>query len=273
MLFQETNIREREDSFYKNLIRLYLKYGSVDEVFRRTRYSLPISYPGMHHLIKRWGIVKSAGPNSKLSEALTVLTLLSDNQIPLEKLYKQLPPSFKTSLSTLHRILHNVKEGVVRRYGTALVITSGEGDVLVGNDADHGRNVTIPMTYSIHNENPEISIKRVMQQEVFSEMAVEKNFPEYLIPENPKPFMFLDIADIKVAVYSIYIKKELYKDLHFSSYKVFDYKFESVNSVLNLRSGTRTGVKDILNGYNRYLLRRDDILSEVSEVNLALLKV
>ena len=68
MLFQESEIREREDSFYKNIIRLYLTYGSVDEVFKKTRYDLPISYPGMHHLIRRWGIVKSVGPNSKLSE-------------------------------------------------------------------------------------------------------------------------------------------------------------------------------------------------------------
>lgn len=274
MLFQESNIREREENFYKNIIRLYLKYGSVDEVFRRTNYSLPISYPGMHRLIKRWGIVKSAGPNSKLSEALTVLTLLSDNQIPLERLYKKLPPSFKTSLSTLHRIMHNVKEGVIRRYGTALVITTDEDNskILMGSDMDHGKNITLPMTYSVYQEKPSLSIKRVLQQEVFADLAIQKQFPDKVIPSNPRPFMFLNIADIKVAVYIVQLNKGYFAKSMFSSYKISDHKLITLGEILNAKKGIRAGVQEIIRGYKKYSQNEAELISEISDVNLALLK-
>ena len=119
MMFQETEIRERENDFYKNIIRLYLKYGSVDEVFRVTNYDLPISYPGMHHLIKRWGIIKSAGPNSKLSETLTFLTLLSDNQIPLVGVdYESINPKgnrfwFKHFLPYTYSLVRRIDERIL----------------------------------------------------------------------------------------------------------------------------------------------------------------
>lgn len=252
-----------------------MKYGSVDEVIRRTNYSLPMSYPGMHHLIKRWGIIKSAGPNSKLSEALTVLTQLSDSKIPLERLYKNLPPSFKTSLSTMHRILHNVKEGVIRRYGTALVVTreGEENNVLTGIDKDHNKNLTLPMTYSIYKENPKASILRVLQQEVFTELAVEKKFPFKVIPKNPKPFMFLNIADIKVAVYLIKLNKDIIENYQFTSQKIYNHAFISCREIKSLNYGVRAGVENIVSGYERYLKNQSSVVLETSDINLALLQV
>lgn len=280
-MFQETEIREREDNFYKNLIRLYLKYGSVDEVFRVTNYDLPISYPGMHHLIKRWGIVKSAGPNSKLSETLTFLTLLSDNQIPMERLFKKLPPSFKTSLSTMHRILHNVKMGVIRRFGTALVITpkSQKETILIGEDITPPKielgkptgSKTLPMTYSSSNEDPKISILRVLQQEVFSELAVNKKFPIDIIPEDPKPFMHLSIADIKVSVFHLELSDKFLNSNDFSSFKVKDHSFITSKELLKSEEIVRSGVKEIITNYNKYYKNEDKIYEEVSELNLALL--
>jgi hypothetical protein len=283
MMFQETEIRERENDFYKNIIRLYLKYGSVDEVFRVTNYDLPISYPGMQHLIKRWGIIKSAGPNSKLSETLTFLTLLSDNQIPMERLFKKLPPSFKTSLSTMHRILHNVKTGVTRRFGTALVITpkNQKNSILMGEDITPPKielgkptgSKTLPMTYSSGSEDPKISILRVLQQEVYSELAVNKNIPVEIIPEDPKPFMHLSIADIKVSVYHLEISDNFLNSNDFSSFKVKDHSFISAKEVLLSREIVRIGVKEIITKYNEYIKDEDKIYEQISELNLALLGI
>lgn len=275
MLFQESEIKEREENFYKNIIRLYLKYGSVDEVFKETNYDLPISYPGMHHLISRWGIVKSVGPNSKLSEALTFLTLLTENKIPLEALYKRMPPSFQTSLSTMHRIAHNAKEGVVRRHGTAVVITSAEdgSSVLVGHDVSH-KKLTLPMTYSTPKEERRTSILRVLQQEVFSELAVEKYNLERLIPSDPLPFMNLTIADIKVGVYKLGVDPYFLSTHSFSSQKVNNHKFVPTQTVLEInKNEVRPGVKNIIEGYKKHLETGVCIPNQISNLNLALLQV
>lgn len=273
MLFCESEIKQREDNFYKDIIKLYLKYGSVDKVFSATHYDLPISYPGMHHLIKRWGIVKSVGPNSKLSEALTFLTLLTESKMPLEALYKKLPPSFKTSLSTMHRIAHNVKEGVVRRHGTALVVTSklNEEHVLVGEDLGH-RAITLPMTYSSTKEETETSILRVLQQEVFSELAVEKVDLAKLIPQNLTSFMNLVIADIQVSVYKIELDLQFLEKNKFSSYKVQDLRFLPVHNILHTIYDIpiRPGVVDIVNGYQRHSNGELVNINQISNLNLAL---
>ena len=136
MVFHETRIGEQEREFIVGLITDYLRYGSVDKVFKVHNYNLPISYPSFQRLIDRWGIVKAAGPNSVLSEALGFLVLLSDRKLPVETLYRRLPPSFRTSLGTVHRILHNIKEGAIRRVGTALVVVSAESPnmILIGED-------------------------------------------------------------------------------------------------------------------------------------------
>lgn len=272
MLFSETEIREREANFYKDIIRLYLKHGSVDKVFEATHYDLPISYPGMHHLIKRWGIVKSVGPNSKLSEALTFLTLMTENKIPLEALYKKMPPSFKTSLSTMHRIAHNVKEGVLRRYGTALVVSPERQNrmVLTGHDVSH-KALTLPMTYSSPKEEVETSILRVLQQEVFSELAVNKFDFSQVIPRNPTPFMHLAIADIDVAVYSVEFDFDFLKNYQFSSPKVQNHKFVPIFDLMNIEKGlVRPGVKNIIEGYGTFLETGEFLPNQISNLNLAL---
>lgn len=255
----------KENHFNRFVVGEYLKYGSVDEVFRQNNYELPISYPGVHRLIKRWGIIKSAGPNSILSEGITFLTLLSQDKVPLESLYKKLPPSFKTSMGTMHRLLHNIKEGVTRRMGTALVITpdSDPDRVLVGEDISTPRlelgkpfgSITLPMGYSKVDEDPGDSILRVLQQEVFTQMAIDRNLPLNLIPDGPRPFMYVDIADIRVSVYQVELSQELTDSDCFSSYKIRKHNFISV---LELAGGGRignfrSGIKEIGLGYRKYL--------------------
>ncbi len=248
MLFSESQIREREDNFYKELIKLYLKYGSVDTIFKVKKYNLPISYPSLHRLIKRWGIVKSVGPNSKLSETLTILNLMTKHQ-SIDRLYKSLPLSFQTSLTSLHRIAHNIKEGLITRYGTALVITlNNKNKILVGYD-NKNKALTIPMTYSSPKESPKESILRVLQQEVYTDLAVEKKLPKKIIPKKPKPFMHLLIGNIKVSVYQIELAKKYLENFKFSSYKVTNHKFMNIDEITNLKISVRLGVKEIIKYY------------------------
>lgn len=270
---------DREKEFSEKIIKEYLKYGSVDEIFKKSGYSLPISYPGVQRLLDKWGIVKAAGPNSKLSEALVFLSVLSENKIPLERFYKKIPPSFQTSLSTMHRILHNIKEGVIRRYASALVISPHDAKdlILVGDDVSTPRlnigkpfgSISLPMTYSKGKENSSDSILRILQQEVFADEAVNNKMPN-IIPENPKPFMYLDIADVRVAVYSI----ELPKKYNFSSFKLVNHRFLHLSEFTGdiSRKNFRSGLKEIGIGYQKYLYGEEYLefpIFEKSYLNLA----
>lgn len=258
---------ERESEFNRFVISEYLRLGSVDKVFEENNYEIPISYPGVQRLLDKWGIVKAAGPNSKLSEALCFLSLLSDHKIPLERLYRDLPPSFKTSMGTMHRILHNIKEGVVRRYGTALVITSNENpyEVLVGDDVSTPRlelgkpfgSVSLPMGYSKHDEEYETSVLRVLQQEVFTNEAVNRRLPNNVIPNEPRPFMYLDIADVRVGVFHLSLPKGLDNPRCFSSSKIVNHRFLSLVELASGVSNFRLGIKEIALGYKQYLLDLD----------------
>lgn len=276
--------KEKIEQFNQFIVAEYLKYGSVDGVFQQNNYDLPISYPGVHRLIKKWGIIKSAGPNSILSEGITFLTLLSQDKVPLESLYKRLPPSFKTSMGTMHRLLHNIKEGVARRVGTALVITphNNPHTVLIGEDISTPRlelgkpfgSITLPMGYSKVDEDPGDSILRVLQQEVFTQMVIDRNLPLNLIPTKPQPFMYVDVADIRVAVYNLLLSVNLSEKSAFSSFKVRNHKFMEISEILNHKSNIliRAGVREIIRGYKKYLYQGLESVPVASELNLALLE-
>jgi len=286
--------KEREKLFNEFIVSEYLKYGSVDEVFSKNNYELPISYPQVHRILNKWGIVKSVGPNSKLSEAICFMVLLSDKKIPLEKLYKSLPSSFKSSMSTMHRILHNIKEGLIRRYGTALVITAGKNlkKVLVAKDISTPRlklgkpfgSISFPMGYSKKSENPRKSILRILQQEVFAKGAIDKTLKENFLSKDINPFMFLDIVDVRVDVYHLSLD-EKYSDVKkFSSYKLKNYKFVDLGDLFSKNNKFRMGLSKIGLGYQKYLDRpettveykpiliKSDINLELSQLALEYLK-
>ena len=275
----ENAFEAKEREFCEFIVAEYLKYGSVDEVFRRNNYYLPISFMGVHRLLDKWGIVKAAGPNSKLSEALTFLVLLNDERVPLERLYRSLPPSFKTSMATMHRILHHIKEDVVRRVGTALVISGKEdrNQILIGEDVSTPRidlgkpfgSISLPMTYSKVSEEPQESILRVLQQEVFSVNAIKRDISSEAVPESPKPFMFLDIADVRVAVYHIPLEKSMI----FSSFKLVDHRYMPASEIVHGAHNFRAGVREIALGYSRYLKGEERPLLAKSLINLALSKL
>lgn len=253
----------REKKFNEFLVSEYLKYGTVDEVYRRNNYSIPISYAQFQRVLDKWRIVKAAGPNSKLAEILGFLTKLAEENIPLEVLYRKMPPSFRTSAVTMYRILSYVKEGITRRIATGLIITpsNNKKKVLVANDVSTPRvelgkpygAVSIPMGFSRKRDPREDAILRLLQQEVFSQKAVKQNIPN-IIPERPKPFMFLDIADVRVEIFHLKLPKKMSEIRNFSSYKLQNFRFIDTNKVVrNKRRTFRIGVVEAVRGYEKYL--------------------
>jgi len=263
-MIENLSPKEKEDAFNRFIVTEYLKYGSVDEVFKRNDYNLPISYPGVQRLLDRWGIVKAAGPNTLLTEALIFLEELSLEQIPLESLYRRMPPSFKASMGTMHRILSYIRSETIRRVGTALVMTPAERPnlILVGNDispivrTDVGKpygSVTLPMGYSKRIEGAETSILRVLQQEVFTLPTInKKGVAQRTIPAHPEPFMYLDIADVRVSVYHITLPSGFSDTSNFTSFKIENHRYLQLGEMLDKRLDFRTGIKEIASGYRKY---------------------
>jgi hypothetical protein len=257
----------KEYDFNKMLVSEYFKCGTVDEVMRRHRFNLPISYAGYQRVLDKWGVVKAAGPNSKFTESLEFFTHLAEDNIPFEALYKKMPPSFQTSTATLYRILGYIKEGLTRRVGTALVITpfSTPKKILLGYDVSTPRielgksygSISLPMGFSHKRDGRRNAILRVLQQEVFTQFCINKEMPLDIIPKDPQPFIYLDIADVRVAAYHIQMPQTLSALKNYSSYKLRDYRFVEVDSIIEKRnSGVHTyraGIVDITRGYAKYL--------------------
>lgn len=264
-----------EDKFNEYLVEQYLKYGSVEEVFRVNRYSLPISHAGYHRVLNKQGIIKTAGPNSKLTEALEFLTRLTEDNIPLEALYRKMPPSFRTSTTTMYRILSYIKEGITRRMGTALIITpvNDAKKILVGSDVSTPRlelgkpygSVSIPMGFSKKRDPREVAIMRVLQQEVFTQNTIAGKMPD-IIPARPRPFMFLDTADVRVEIFHIKLPKDFSSKRSFSSFKLEKHRFLSTDKIADggyTNINFRVGMKEAVLGYQKYL----DLVSRNLAIN------
>lgn len=266
MADQDLSQKEREEKFNKFLVAEYLKYGSVDEVLKRNNYSLPISYAQYQRVLDKWGIVKAAGPNSRLSEILDFMLHLAEEKLPIEALYKKMPASFQTSTVTLYRILSYVKEGITRRVGTALIITpkAKKNLILIGQDISSPRldlgkpygALSIPMGFSRKRDSRYEAILRILQQEVFTKQAIDRKMPKKIIPALPKPFMYLDIADVRVEIFHLEIAKNLADPRNFFSFKLKDHQFMEMEKIIAADSGNfgfRAGVREAVLGYRKYL--------------------
>src|SRR3989344_942830 len=254
----QMRLTELEIEFYKPLVASYLKYGSVDKVFTDFAHDTGVSYPHFHRILKQWGIIKSAGPQSRLAEAVYFLTALAKDNLPLETLYKTMPPSLQISAVTLHRILSYVKRGLTRRRGTALIVSpeSNPTLALIGRDISTPRpeigkpfgSLSLPMTYSKRTESAQDSILRVLQQEVPATLSVARRLPS-LIPDDPKVVVMIDIADVRVRTYQVIIPDNLIDKL--DSYKLTDLTFVPLTEIaasVGLDSGYRAGVPEIAAG-------------------------
>jgi hypothetical protein len=254
----------------KFFIAEYLRLGSVDRVFRSHKFNLPISTPTYHRLISAWsgvGLVKTAGPNSNLSEILLILSRLLDTQLPLETFFKKhVPASLKPTLSTTHRVVRKIKEGVFRRLGTALIITTKNDhkNILVGQDISlanthfgHKGDLSLPMGYSKHKETPQASIKRILEREVFTNKIINQTLSlSTLIPQNIKHFMTINIADVSVKVYRLKLPAKLLKSNQLSSFKLKNLRLLDMTQLTNLKplsKGIRPGMVEIVKHYEKHL--------------------
>lgn len=241
-------------SFEEYLIREYFRLGSINKVFEDHKYDLPISFAGFDRVLSRFGIVKSAGPNSKISESLYILSLLANYKIPLEKAYHlHAPKNIQVSTNTLHRIFHYTRLGLTRRQAAALIITpKGQPNkVLLGNDLSltkssigHKGDYSLPMGHSKTGEPLRDTITRIMQNEVFTEKSIKQCFPWQVIPEHIKPLVCVNVADILVSIYKIEIPQ---KYRQFQSYKLSNIKYYELDDLPT--KSFRPGVKEILNYY------------------------
>ena len=253
---------KNERKFNEFLVKEYLKHGSVDEVIRQLEFNLPISYAGYQRVLDRWGIVKAAGAHSTLSEAVDFLYQLAQQSISFESLYKKMPLSFRTSAVTLYRILSYVKEGITRRVATGLIITpfGNNRKILMAKDISTPRlelgkpygALTIPMGFSRKRDPRETAILRILQQEAFSNLAIGRKTPK-IIPEAPKPFMFLDIADVRVEIFDIKLSKRWSSINNFSSYKLQEFEFVDIDKLPVSKKLFRVGVSEAVEGYKKYL--------------------
>ncbi|MFZ5933156.1 MAG: hypothetical protein ACOYT7_03740 [Patescibacteria group bacterium] len=265
--------------FERFIVSEYLKYGSVDEIFRANRWeNLGVSYPGVYHILKRWGVVRSLGrSNLPLTETLEFLVRAIEGKIPIQTLYRRMPPSFQPTLATVHRVYNETKklfkeeveiqERKIRRVGTALVVTPSwdAREILVARDVSPARrdvgkpygSLSLPMGFSKRGEGKK-AILRVLQQEVFTEKLLENpaefNQKATELIEGLEPFMFIDIADVRVAVYHLSLPREFSSPENFSSFKLKGYEFVRVEEIIQAGGGVliRQGVREIAQGYKEY---------------------
>lgn len=253
-----------EEKKYSNgwFLGLYLKYGSVEEAIKRHEDNLPISVANYHRLVKKYGLIKSAGRHVSFPETLHFFREKAFTPgTPLERIYTQMPPSFQTSLSTLHRIYQYMEKAVVRRHAVALIATSG-GGILAGREvfgnSRYGKKVgdlSIPMSFAKEDENHVDSALRVLQQEIYSDLATRgelrenSDFVQNILPRNLEPIFYFDIVDVRVKVFEVNVPG----DIPFSSYKLTDHTFQNISSLLSQKAQVRAGVDEIVKLYEGYL--------------------
>lgn len=268
------------DEFEQNLISLYLKHGSIEQVLNVTNYDLPVSFATYHRILNKFKIVKSAGPNSKLSESLDILSLINNYKVPLERVYRRYAPlTLKVSTNTMHRIMHHIRLGVTRRCGAALLISreSAKDKYLLAQDTSltnsalgEAGDYSLPMGHTRMQDSCKTSITRVMQQEVFTKESISGKFPFTLIPGDTRPSFYINIADIKVAIYRLIIPDQ-YRN--YSSFKLENYTYFSADEIKTLK--LRPGVGEIVNEHERLRFQPESTKEIVinSELNLALSKL
>ncbi|CAN5319033.1 hypothetical protein BH10PAT1_BH10PAT1_4100 [soil metagenome] len=259
-------------------VDLYFKYGSVDEAEKHCDTYL--STPSYHRLLNRLGIIKTIGRREvSLTEIFYFFAYKAlEPSIGIETLYKQMPMSFKTSLGTLHRIYERIVGNDQCRTATAVVFYDQNNNILLGKETQnkpmYGKfegNYSLPMTFCVANEDPKISVLRVIQQEVLSKNAgegklkVNSSLTNDLIPENLESSLSLKILDIDLKVYYLPMNFDLKKA---ESAKLNDFILVSKDNIPAL---LRIGINDIL---DIYWGKSDEVLQPIqSKLNLALLKL
>lgn len=182
-LFSE--IHSKEEAFLaseKKIIGLYLKYGSIEEVY--TRHSdLGYSAASIQRLLDKWGIVKSPEGRSrqsiaKMVEAFKLLAKHPYATVDQIISYTNSSDRAKLSPSTFFRAQREIRKGNISATASGLIVYKPQNpyDVLIGNEQIRTKNsdglsehlLTSPAVYSSFDESQSMSITRTLQQEVLS---------------------------------------------------------------------------------------------------------
>ena len=262
----ERDLREIHDNVW--YLSQYLKFGSVEEVYKANRWDLNISIAAYHRLVKKSGIVKSSGRReASLSESLAFFAKKAlEPTVGLETLYHDfVPASFQTSLASLHRIYNRILNHEPVRNATALIVHPRQysDQVLFGNEiftnrrfGSHSGAISVPMCFSDKGESGFISVLRVLQRECFTDLAASGKFGIgsqevfEIIPENIGPFAYFDILDVRVSLFEVSLP-DYYLD-KLSSYKLANHKFINISDREFIKQNLRLGVSEILDTFSLY---------------------
>ncbi|OGM04899.1 hypothetical protein A2715_04590 [Candidatus Woesebacteria bacterium RIFCSPHIGHO2_01_FULL_39_32] len=282
--YEDTTQETKGSSYYDPFVWAYFKLGSVDTVIR-LHPQHGVSFAELHRELDKRGIIKLKGYNSGMKHAFYFFQEIVSSKLPIERLYKSMPPSLKEKVSfpTLHRIWQNLAftdtpEEEIRRFGTMLVIQpeGNEDVVLVGRDVSppndkYGKKFgawTFPMGFSSKGI-PREGALRIFQQEVATPWAVNGflsargSLMGLILPEDRLPFMRLNIADVGVNAFQITLPRELCDLDNLDSFKLTDYRWTEV-SELALQSPEdpiyRSGVVDVARKYLNLLSYREERL-------------
>ena len=280
MLERESRYEKYSDQW---LVERFLKKGSIEEALKEGYSFIPFSYITFRRKLDSYGIIRSPGRHTSLTEALHFFRLKAlEPQTPLTHLYEAMPHSFKTSLMTLHRIYErSVKPELKKsRRATALVIYHHDspGHILVGiertTNIQYGKfsgNLTIPMTFSTQSEPASDRVLRVLQQEVLANEAIAGKFKDDsfcmdLLESVDGPFMIYNILDIRVDCFRVTLPRQ-FSD--YSSFKIGNIEMRPIDDMLNMDSSEmRAGVNEILKGS---LETKTELIPEVvSSLNYSL---
>jgi hypothetical protein len=247
----------------QKLILRYLASSSIEEANQGLPVNERVTNGIYENLLKEWGIVKYVGPDKQYPEILYLLSESIFNGISIDKSYLKRPLSLEVTLDAVREVFDNIRDGRVLRTATALVL-SPEGDpnkVVVGDDYSVPRakvgkflgSLTLPECFSKLTENLETSILRVLQREVFSDLAAEKVPLLDKVRISHAPIGFVIVADVKVTCLRGTIPTDLTGEL--SSPTILNLGCSHVEDVLALREGKfiRAGLHETVAEYQRFL--------------------
>lgn len=276
-----------EDGFEAFIVEEYFKCGTAPGVLRRHGFGIGMSDTGIQHVLNRFGVVKIAGrPGVSITESVLFFEAMLREGASVGGLHSELAEHIDGSESTYWRLFRHMKEGTTGRRGTALVITPYDNPelVLIGTDISPARpelgrppNYTsYPMGFAGKVENAHTSVARILQHEVFTRKVIERGFPWEVIPPEPEPFMYVDIVDVQVATFHLRLPPGLCGTDNFESFKLVDYKFVPIQSIIKGVAGLklRVGMTEIARGYVDYLDELEnggalELLSTACPLNIA----
>ncbi len=258
----------------KHLAELYLQNGSVEEALKNNP-NLPVSIADFHRKVKDFGIIKGIGRRTvSFAEVLYFFaSKVADPNSSIEKLYKIMPWAIKesASIATIHRIYQQISEKMVRRYAAALVLTGlNENEILLVEEETQNLSVgkmvgnkSLLMGFGIKEEPFLDSVLRILQREFSTKLTLDKKLTKNselthtIIPPDIKPFMYLHLLDVEVAVFHLNLPTQLALNLNefTSSYRVKNHRFVHTSKIVNDKNDTfRFGVQEIIDGYQEYKL-------------------